>query len=103
MKGNEITVEEIGELLTTAIFSESIIDKKAIHIKIVALIKGFIKQQNAPKQNRSKVSEQHYINIIHKEKIEKKFWRDKYRQMITDDVFKDMCDVLNIELNKLPV
>lgn len=106
MTGQEKTVEEIADIITEAIFSESIVDKKQVRLKILVLIKSFVKIQNSPSRaifDASPVKEGEraaLTKIILTEKMEKQYWKDALRDVIGEVKMKQHYEKKDLSLLK---
>jgi hypothetical protein len=103
MIGQEKSLEDIADLITDAIFTDGIVKKADMRLKILALIKGFVKVQNSPSRAITDASpvkageRAGYVNSLQQEKEEKQFWRNEVAKLVGMDRMKELYDKLDIE------
>lgn len=106
MVGQGKTVEEIADLITEAIFSESIVDKKQVRTQIYVLIKSFVKVQNSPYKafvSSTPVKEGERASLVKnitQKDFEVKFWRHELRSLVGEIKMKSLYEKCDMELLK---
>jgi hypothetical protein len=106
MKGQEMKVEEIAEMIVDAIFSDGIVNRDKTRQTVIALIRSFVKQHNMPNTiliDRTPMKQgerSSYVNTITQRDFELKFWKDILRKIIPNEKMEDHFSELNILLLK---
>ena len=90
-KGNDISIHELAEQITQCILSETFLNKDTIKPRVKSILKAYIKKVDAPKHFKKAVTQterERYTKTIHKERIEKEYWRGEVHRLSSEDTMK---------------
>lgn len=100
-----ISIDELAEIVVTAIQEEPFFNKEVLIPKVRALIKGFRTQLKAAEYNKIKTPSQtaKLIRSNELQNIEKHFWKEELKKLVGDEEIKKyysmLQELLKTEIN----